>query len=228
MTPTHYILLWTSLLVVGVYLLLAVRYQFRTSADVTVLQCTADTFRVDLLRERQPVVCGGFADTRVFEKLRAAAAATASATADDAAIYQHLAHIRPWFSHPEPVYRQTVRPATSPLPSRPAYTASTAEVSLIVQLEGTSRIWLVHPSHMSRMPDAPDYTEVVLHAGYGLFVPFMWWVHDVDDGGGESPSRFARMAWTNPITRNLHAYYLRVSPNTETGAAPPQSNRIAD
>lgn len=197
------ILCWAlALLFIG-YLVLLYRYHYRTPDTITILQCTADDFSPDLLRERQPIVCKGMGDTSVFATLRRTSPSSQpppSATADittDAnhqAVYTRLQHIAPWFSTPQPIRPVTPTPATTSLyPFR----QSQWEVRLLVQLHGTSRVWCVAPGGVSRDgPTGKDgFVEVVLREGDGVFVPFLWW-YGVVGGDRGSGGSVVEVGWT--------------------------------
>jgi len=175
-TTSTIILCWTiALLIIG-YVVLLYRYHYRAPDTITILQCTADDFRPDLLNERQPVVCKGMGDTSVFVALRQTGQYVQSADTHQA-VYTRLQHIAPWFSTPQPIRPVTPTPDTTSPTDRHPFRQSRWDVRLLVQLHGTSRVWCVAPGGVSR--DGPSekdgFVEVVLREGDGVFVPFLWW-----------------------------------------------------
>ena len=179
------ILLWAIALFIIGYLVLLYRYHYRTPDTITILQCTADDFSPDLLRERQPIVCRGMGDTTVFATLRASLSSSTTAspvsTADQDTVYSRLQHIAPWFATPQPIQVPSIPPSDQ-------FQQSQWDVRLWVQLRGTSRVWFVAPGGVSgEGPSNEDgYVEVVLREGDGVFVPFLWWYRVVEGGSEES------------------------------------------
>ena len=119
---TGVILLWILVLILIVYFVLCVRYHYRIAKDVTLLQCSHDSFEVSLLDERQPIVCDGFEHTQVFQKMKQNISTSTSASASPKQdIYAHLKHIQPWWSTPQPIRTLQLSPNQSfPLSKEPS------------------------------------------------------------------------------------------------------------
>ena len=167
---TGVILLWILVLILIVYFVLCVRYHYRIAKDVTLLQCSHDSFEVSLLDERQPIVCDGFQHTQVFQKMKQNTSSSTS-TLPKQDIYAHLKHIQPWWSTPQPIRTLQLSPNQSfPSPSGPSreqhdlkqkqntekmdddehnehYKKCEDDICLMIQTHGTSSVWLVHPEH---------------------------------------------------------------------------------
>ena len=100
-TTSSMLLIWTLLLLIIGYVALLLRYHYRTADSITILQCTADTFNSELLRERQPIVCEDMGKTAIFSVLRGA-----EITPDiQAEVFGNLGHFAPRFGRPRPIKR---------------------------------------------------------------------------------------------------------------------------
>ena len=159
---------------VAVYAGLAYRYHYRVVDQVTIMQCTSDTFHRELLDERQPLMCSGFENTEVFSILLkhrppsiASDASSVLSKPKTDEINIRLKTVCPWFCKLKPIqYHTLLHAKVNP------YTQCNASVNMHVQLIGTTKLLLVHPHHMSM---AHMYTELIVPAGYVVFVPFHWW-----------------------------------------------------
>lgn len=173
-TTLFYIVLWVVGLLVSIYAGLVYRYHHRVVDDITVMQCTAKTFHRELLDERQPLICGGFDDTEVFAILSKHLTSSTSkikplTQMSTNHIRARLDTVRPWFCDLQPIHYYTFNSASEEKP----YTQCNASVHMHVQLQGTAKLLIVHPKHMT---DTPMFTELIVPEGYVLFVPFQWWI----------------------------------------------------
>lgn len=211
---TGIIILWITILCVIVYLVLCVRYHYRISDGVTLLQCEHDTFDTSMLHERMPLVCSGFQNTDVFKKLQ-------HESFPEKDIYANLRHIQPWLSTPQPITTET------PSTQKNEFQQCRDDVCLLIQKDGASSVWLVHPNDKvdplninatvenetantkTKNQDKPNenfsYTEVILRKGTGLFIPFQWWfaIHnndkDVRTNVMADPSQLHKLGWKSVL-----------------------------
>jgi hypothetical protein len=168
-----YIILWIVLLLVSIYAGLVYRYHYRVVDNITVMQCTAKTFHRELLDERQPLISGGFDNTEVFAILRKHLTSSSFKIKplpqiSTNEISARLHTVRPWFCELQPIYYHTFNSTTKEHP----YTQCHTSVHMHVQIQGTAKLLIVHPKHMS---ETPMFTELIVPEGYVLFVPFQWW-----------------------------------------------------
>lgn len=176
-------MLWIVVLLSIIYIILCVRYHYRVSDEVTLLQCDHNTFDAQMLRERLPIVCSGFEHTRVFSTLQDTNGLSKTPTTVENTIYSHFQHIRPWWSTPQPIrniqvkHNHTRLSAVSKTSSHiDVYTQCISDVCMLIQTHGTSSVWLIHPTHKKESsPESTPYTEVILRSGTCIFVPFLWW-----------------------------------------------------
>lgn len=185
------ILVWTVVLLLVGYTILFLRYHYRTADTITILQCSADTFNTELLRERQPIVCEDLKNTTMFSVLREGEL-TPEVQAD---VLSNLSHFSPRFGRARPIQRiqpKRIKPkCTDNHASRKSFVRSLCDVRLYVQLEGTSRVWLTPPNQLNASPEHaavsspernsgddyhPEFVEIVLREGNAVFVPFLWGV----------------------------------------------------
>lgn len=197
------LVVWVVVLVVIAYVCVLLRYHYRVHDTVTILQCTTDTFHTELLRERQPLVVRGFADTGVYTSLHAR-----PIPHDD--VHRRLQHITPWFCGAQPVRVHT---------SDVKHAQSIADARLLVQLRGSCTVRL-SPHKTGRADDDANEpmdtaVDIVLHAGDGVFVPYLWWVSVLCGDDDNSPNEIADVQWHNYVTS-----YVTKGMHSWTAAAP--------
>ena len=207
MLRTSIIVAWIGLLCVLVYFMFVVRYYYRipsTDDELTIIQCTADTFKVELLRERMPIVCRGVGQIEAFASLLNSNETPSQRPIQvsqkaNQTIYDSL-RIPGWFCRRTPVVIHNLNntPTSNP-------TQSFADVALDVQLEGTRRVSLWVPTLGCENKTPLRQVDILLSEGDGLFIPFQWWVGDV--GGEETCSNenvhWCQLRWQNMLTGAL-------------------------
>lgn len=209
MLRTSIIVAWIGLLCVLVYFMFVVRYYYRipsTDDELTIIQCTADTFKADLLRERMPIVCRGVGTIEAFASLlnsNGNSSQTVIQVSQDAndTLYDSL-RIPGWFCHrtPAEIHNLDKTPTTTP-------TQSFADVALDVQLQGTRRVSLWVPTVGCEDTTPLRQVDILLSEGDGLFIPFQWWVGD-DPTRSNERVQWCQLRWQNALTGalNLNAY----------------------
>jgi hypothetical protein len=209
MLRTSIIVAWIGLLCVLVYFMFVMRYYYRipsTDDELTIIQCTADTFKADLLRERMPIVCRGVGTIEAFASLLNSnenPSQTSIQVSQDAnqRIYDSL-RIPGWFCRRTPamIHNLDNTPTTTPI-------QSFADVALDVQLQGTRRVslWVPTVGCEDKMP--LHQVDILLSEGDGLFIPFQWWVGEEQTHRNERV-QWCQLRWQNVLTGalNLNAY----------------------
>lgn len=223
-SPSWLLWIWAVVLVVFVYLALVLRYHYRHPKSVSILQCTADTFSAELLRERVPVVCSAFDETSMYQTL--SSADWKPSRSDE--VYIRMQHFAPRFGEPRPIRAHT--PDSASEPPTATTTRSLSDVRLLVQLRGVSRVWLVSPQELQRHQQSrkssdanrdPEFVEIVLRPGHAVFVPFLWGLQVVREPGGEllsedtstatatasvSDCTYADIRWDNWVLEQMSAH----------------------
>lgn len=203
------IVAWIGLLCVLVYFMFVVRYYYKIPSsddELTIIQCTSETFKADLLRERMPIVCRGVGKIEAFASLlnsNEISSQTSIQVSQDAnkRIYDSL-RIPGWFCRRTPVVINNLNdtPTTNP-------TQSFADVALDVQLQGTRRVSLWVPTVGCENKTPLEQVDIILSEGDGLFIPFQWWVGDQHTRSSEDV-HWCQLRWQNVLTGalNLNAY----------------------
>ena len=197
-----FLFVWIATIVLVVYSLFVLRYYYRipqADEDITILQCTSDTFKSELLRERMPVVCRGVGALEVFKKvnteLRGSTSGIVSRQLSNT-IYSSL-RVPSWFCDTD-----SIRVRSDPIKS---VARATGDVNLHVQVEGSTQIALWVPvidcdeSQLRRI-------DIRLSAGDGLFIPFQWWyqVLEAQEVKTNEVPRWCELRWVNRVlTQNF-------------------------
>lgn len=186
---TAVLVVWALVLVLLLYLVCVVRYYYRLpDGPLTIVQCDPTSFTSDLLAERMPVVCRGVGTVGVFTGV----GVRPRTLPDDAsaALYAGL-RVPGRYCRTEPVVVRAT-PERTPVQMR-------SDTTLLVQAAGTRQVALWSPSHDAKGTLAR--VDVVLSPGDGLFVPFQWWMADVDGAANATDAAqvWYVLRWTNVL-----------------------------
>jgi hypothetical protein len=184
-----------SCIVVSLYVLFSLKYYYKYTPRIEIMQCDTKTFQQQLLAERNPLVCRGLLELHAFQMakkhvllpLQTQSALHCEQKVSDA-LYTAVRIETPFCRKAEVLCFQTT--ASSENHFRRGWHA----VWFIFQLHGTQRLALYSPEqcedmqhrpsttqpHQTRLtPDASDhhtFIELILHEGDGVFVPTAWGV----------------------------------------------------
>lgn len=152
---------WLILLLFGlfVYVILALRFYYRRSAEpTTIIQCDAHSFDPSLLNERQPIVCRGVGDLasvrnllKVLKSRRTAVEHEQDAAADGeplgTEVYDSL-NMGRWYHHrEEPRHVYECADGADQRPLRQSW----YDAFMTIQHSGTRNIALFAPSETPRL-----------------------------------------------------------------------------
>ena len=193
-----------------IYLILVLRYYYTVPPDtnVTILQCTAESFHPRMLRERSPIVCRGVGNLMAFRNAWKPLNRQATAQPQTKLLPELYASINidPWFCRQNPVQYFHYRTHADVTAGRQTLKHLRNDVTMLVQMRGTRRIsvfaprqlarfrtaaqtpprphpacgeaWLSRPSDADRIFAKAQYTDFQLYPGDALLLPFQWWYTD--------------------------------------------------
>lgn len=205
MSSTVVIMVWASILLILLYMIFVVRYYYRIpeeSVPLTIIQCTADTYTPNLLREKMPVVCRGIGELATFKALAVRISTKHSNTVLESNIGKQLyssLRVPGQFCKHAPVVLRTNNSKENEQPNQ-----SYSDYLLDVQLHGTRRVSLWIPTHRCNTTPLRQ-VDILLSSGDGLFIPFQWWYADssVEIDAVNTKSQSCTLRWNNIYAQTL-------------------------